>query len=550
MYAILRFLIIISIILIPIQLHALDLSNELSFEKRNIDVKKVKELILKGADVNSRNQYGYTPLMIASLRGLREIAEILIAHGAEINAKAELGETALMGAAERGHLEIAEILISKGADINASDQNERTAISAAATNGKKQMVEFLLAKGANLSGKQKLLNSAIFGGHLELVKLIVSQGAAINGGNDPDTAPLMEAAGFGRTEIAAFLLSKGADANTKNSRSLSALMYAASKGYTETASLLIARGADVNAVTSDDNMTALLYAAKKGMKDLVQLLISKGADVNAKDRTGKTALLYAYEGVHKETEELLVANGAIDTRPKDEFLVITRDGAPLRLLPKEQAKPVGNARIGDYCKFLEATTDARWFHVSKGNKSYWVNFADIYREPKKLKASITQGFKDVRIGKPVTPNPKMPFAIGAEVEILDYAVAMDILDKESKKLLEEKSIVSSYKITSDAAISTISEQLYLSKTIVKDSGCYSENKYVGTDSLLLNEKTYEVKEKSFSKSFSLPRKELFSTKLNGTVLNAKFVYIFKIKYADGSDESVVRAVNLSWPLCM
>jgi len=44
----------------------------------------VKNLIVKGGDVNERDSDGYTPLCSASAEGHLEIAKILIEEGADI----------------------------------------------------------------------------------------------------------------------------------------------------------------------------------------------------------------------------------------------------------------------------------------------------------------------------------------------------------------------------------------------------------------------------------------------------------------------------------
>lgn len=55
----------------------------------------IEILISWGSDVNTRDQYGYTPLHIAALNELSQCVEILIFHGADVTAKSKFGMSAL-----------------------------------------------------------------------------------------------------------------------------------------------------------------------------------------------------------------------------------------------------------------------------------------------------------------------------------------------------------------------------------------------------------------------------------------------------------------------
>ncbi|MDA7625073.1 ankyrin repeat domain-containing protein, partial [bacterium] len=82
-------------------------------------IQAVEEHLAAGADVNSKDWHGYTPLHIAAARNSPiEIAELLIANGADVNAKDNYGETPLHSAVSEGHKEIAKLLVAAGADVN------------------------------------------------------------------------------------------------------------------------------------------------------------------------------------------------------------------------------------------------------------------------------------------------------------------------------------------------------------------------------------------------------------------------------------------------
>ncbi|KKX52175.1 hypothetical protein L950_0201355 [Sphingobacterium sp. IITKGP-BTPF85] len=76
----------------------------------NIEV--LEELIRQKADLNSRDDKGYSPLIIACYNNQYQAAKLLLNSGAHVNAQDNGGNTALMGAAFKGYKDIAELLIS------------------------------------------------------------------------------------------------------------------------------------------------------------------------------------------------------------------------------------------------------------------------------------------------------------------------------------------------------------------------------------------------------------------------------------------------------
>jgi ankyrin repeat protein len=81
----------------------------------NADIDVIQHLINNGADVNIRDNFGYTALIWASRFGHIDIVRLLIDAGADVNARNDGGRTALMYASDCGYLDIVELLRSKGA---------------------------------------------------------------------------------------------------------------------------------------------------------------------------------------------------------------------------------------------------------------------------------------------------------------------------------------------------------------------------------------------------------------------------------------------------
>jgi ankyrin repeat protein len=144
------------------------------------DFEKVKELIKKGANVNTtENNQKNTPLHCTSLK---EIAEFLISNGADLNIINDYGGcTPLVNSIIRKRKEVANLLISKGADIHIKNESGYTPLHCAASKGWKEMVELLISKGADLNAKSNdgrtPLDRASEEGQKEIVELLISKGA-------------------------------------------------------------------------------------------------------------------------------------------------------------------------------------------------------------------------------------------------------------------------------------------------------------------------------------------------------------------------------------
>ena len=111
------------------------------------ELDRVKELVSGGADVNSKNRMGMTPLVVAALNNRTAVCEFLIANGADLNAKDGQGRTALYLAVERGNKDLIELLVKKGADVNVTTGRGDNAFSLAKTKGNAEIVDLLAKNG-------------------------------------------------------------------------------------------------------------------------------------------------------------------------------------------------------------------------------------------------------------------------------------------------------------------------------------------------------------------------------------------------------------------
>jgi len=82
------------------------------------DVQTVLDLLGRGVDIDARDRYGQTGLMLAAHAGHQEVVESLIAHRSNLNVTAKFGLSALMLAIVAGHAEVALLLAKAGADLS------------------------------------------------------------------------------------------------------------------------------------------------------------------------------------------------------------------------------------------------------------------------------------------------------------------------------------------------------------------------------------------------------------------------------------------------
>ncbi len=239
------------------------------------DIETMRSLIADGVDVNARMKSIWlgdevTALHIATGRGDRDMAELLLSSGANANAQNSKGYTPLHLAVEQRRYEIARLLITKGADINAKDKGGESPLYTAVATGDNRMVLLLVDAGADTRMKnwqgQSLLHVAVL--------------------------PLQY---LRSSDMIAPLIAGGADVNAVAPSGCTPLHYAARDGYVRAVELLLAYGANANARTTS-GQTPLHLAARRGHAEAVALLVQRGADASLKDRDGMAPLDYARTG--------------------------------------------------------------------------------------------------------------------------------------------------------------------------------------------------------------------------------------------------------------
>ncbi|CAK5142511.1 unnamed protein product [Aphanomyces euteiches] len=179
----------------------------------------VRSLLTHGANVNSTDKHGNTPLYWASLRGHLETVKELLSSGARADISNHRDETALHKAAEHGHFNIVKELLAHNANVNKQTYEDKTALYWASARGNLEIVKILLEKKAKASivneNCETPLFRAIVEGHFDIVvALLEASDPSVNKANYEDATPLHEASKKGKLDIVKLLLDHGADVDS------------------------------------------------------------------------------------------------------------------------------------------------------------------------------------------------------------------------------------------------------------------------------------------------------------------------------------------------
>mmetsp|Transcript_114772 Transcript_114772/g.161179 ORF Transcript_114772/g.161179 Transcript_114772/m.161179 type:complete len:311 (+) Transcript_114772:55-987(+) len=112
------------------------------------NVKKLEAGLDAGVPGNVVDEHGVSALMMAAFMGSTPACEVLLKKGAEVNHQERHGKrSALMFASQGGHLDVVKTLLTNKADTSLTDSEMQTALHWAAVGGRTEVARLLASLG-------------------------------------------------------------------------------------------------------------------------------------------------------------------------------------------------------------------------------------------------------------------------------------------------------------------------------------------------------------------------------------------------------------------
>ena len=230
--------------------------------------------------------------------------------------------------------------IDKIADFQAHNPKMKQAIYFAVMSGSKKMVKSLIDYGFEVNGRQYFENNpekkfkysfgastyfiedknkyfstplhlAVDLSHIDIVKLLLENGADANDVDTVGRTPFHFACMRGNMDIANLLIKEGCDIHKNEMTGHSAMHFACMSDNVKMVEFLLKNGFKVDEMPKFKTTSPLIVATRFNRANIVQFLLEKGVDVNSLlEAFNTSALYYAAEEGHDQVLTILLDHGA------------------------------------------------------------------------------------------------------------------------------------------------------------------------------------------------------------------------------------------------
>jgi ankyrin repeat protein len=257
----------------------------LHYHIRAGDLESLKSLVESGADLESRDFTGDTPLLVATENDQLEIVKYLIQHGAHREARDARQYTSLVIAVKEDNREIVKYLLENNAEREVLDEYGNTPLLIAIENENFETAKLLLEAGVNREARDQNgdtpLLLAVETQDSKIVRLLLESGADREVRDQNGVTPLLLAAEKGYFRIVKYLVEAGADREARDRKGFTPYFIATMYEHFKIAEYLRKKGAEVDAPNLE-GFTPLAFGVNIGSLDTVRYLLSVGANLSAR----------------------------------------------------------------------------------------------------------------------------------------------------------------------------------------------------------------------------------------------------------------------------
>ena len=182
-----------------------------------LDLAEIKSILDAGADANSLDTDGLSPLHILASRSESiECIKLIIERGGNVNLKGHTeGISPIHLSCFHQRRDITSFLLDNGADVNCASSNGQTPTHVACTKSDTETLQILLDKGADVHMKTSDVNTplhlACFANSAKCCEMLIRGGSNVNEKNRFGSTSLHWACKSDSTEVALMLLRENAD---------------------------------------------------------------------------------------------------------------------------------------------------------------------------------------------------------------------------------------------------------------------------------------------------------------------------------------------------
>lgn len=274
-------------------------------------------LLLAGIDVDARDKYGNTPLILAARERSTELIVTLIRMRADVNAESEDGTTALQESLGNIKSRMSHNTHhNSGTDALIAEKLIRAGAHAPHAREAIDMLNQILHENAALVGFESLKSlKTTLEATLNQQPQITQPAPAVSKENT-DADLLIQAIRSNNFALLRHLISARHNINARDKKGITPLLTAIVYGRFEMVQELIKNGVDLEAPELNEGASPLIISARWGKLSITKLLIQAGAHVNARAKYCTTALcmsvncLWSSSIDRLETAKALIDAGA------------------------------------------------------------------------------------------------------------------------------------------------------------------------------------------------------------------------------------------------